>query len=181
MFFLLDVQQRQATAESNIHRSIADYNLAIMNYHFATGNLLSRFNIELTEGPWSEYAQGRASVKAGRIQEAKRCCNDTAPLSAGTFRQQAADVSYIPTDGGGYNQGTVFTQPAESNSNDQSEPVEVEDSLLDGDDVDLDPLEDLDNLDLDSSDSTTSNPIVDPKAKGFLSGVVDRLKPRSRR
>ena len=181
VFFLLDVQQRQATAESNIHRSIADYNLAIMNYHFATGNLLSRYNIELTEGPWSEYAQARASVKAGRLREAPGCCNDTEALSAGTFNQRAADVSYIPADDNSYNQGTVIEQSAESDSNDQSEPVEVEDSLLNGDDSDLDPLEELDNLNLDSSDSTTSSPIVDPKAKGFLSGMVERLKPGSRR
>jgi len=189
VFFLLDAQQRQATAESNIHRSIADYNLAILNYHFATGNLLSRYNIELTEGPWSDNAQARASIKAGRVEAANNCCSDTEALSAGTFNQRSENVSYISTDGSStYDQSTVYEQPVESNSYDsvgESDPVEVDESPLDSDDSDLDPdLEaELDALEskLKSDDSSTSRPIVDPKAKGFLSGIVDRLSPRSRR
>ena len=66
IFFLLDAQQRAATAESAIHRAIADYNRALANYSFTTGNLLDRFGIVLTEGPWSEAAQNNAVRKAPR-------------------------------------------------------------------------------------------------------------------
>ena len=98
VFFLLDAQQRRATAESSIHRAIADYNLAILSFHYATGNLLGRFNIELTEAPWTEDAQIRASVKAARVKPAKDCCPDTSPVSAGAFNQQAQPVSWMPSD-----------------------------------------------------------------------------------
>lgn len=95
VFFLLDAQQRQATAESNVHRAIADYNLAIMNYHFATGGLLNRFNIRLTEGAWSDAATARASIKAGRLTPGDPCCNDISAVTAGVFDQQAMDSSMI--------------------------------------------------------------------------------------
>lgn len=178
VFFLLDAQQRQATAESNIHRSIADYNLAILNYHFATGNLLSRYNIELTEGPWSENAQARASVKAGRIRSAKNCCNDTPAISAGHYQQQSDNVAMISTDpSDSYNQGSVYEQPVESNPIDEDEPVEVDEPPVQIDDPELDALEKK----LKSGDGSTSRPVVDPKSNGFLSGFVDRLSPHSRR
>ena len=67
IFFLLDAQQRAATAESAIHRSIADYNRALASYSFTTGGLLDRFGIVLTEGPWSEAAQNNAVEKAPRF------------------------------------------------------------------------------------------------------------------
>ena len=90
VFFLLDTQQRQATAESALHRAIADYNLAILDYYYTTGSLLSRFNIRLTEGSWSEDAEIQATTNAGRLVQGNRCCADTSPLSAGTFNQQAS-------------------------------------------------------------------------------------------
>ena len=82
VFFLLDAQQRQASAEANIHRAIADYNLSILQFNYATGNLLSRFNIQLTEAPWTESARVRASIKAGRVNPTENCCPDTSPVSA---------------------------------------------------------------------------------------------------
>ncbi len=92
VFFLLDAQQRLATAESALHRSIADYNLAILDYYFTTGGLLNRFNIHLTEGPWSDAAVQKASIKAGRLQPAEGCCPDVAPVSGGPFEQRAATI-----------------------------------------------------------------------------------------
>jgi outer membrane protein TolC len=99
VFFLLDAQQRQANAESAVHRSIADYNLAIMNYHFATGSLLSRFNIRLTEGPWSDNATARASIKAGRLEAGEKCCNDLSPVSAGQYDQVATNTNFVSATG----------------------------------------------------------------------------------
>ena len=66
IFFLLDVQQRLATVESAVHRSITEYNQALLNHAFSTGSLLARYNIYLTEGPWNEHADFRARVKAAR-------------------------------------------------------------------------------------------------------------------
>ncbi len=170
VFFLLDAQQRQATAESSTHRSIADYNLAILDYHFSTGSLLSRFNIQLTEGPWSENAEARASIKAGRIMLGKNCCSDTAPVSTGDF-QQRASASYIPTEtSSGYEQGTVFEQPVNGDAQGASEPVEVEKQPL---------LNDDGKLDFDGA--RLSRPRVNPKANGFLSGITDKLNPGRRR
>ena len=99
VFFLLDAQQRQATAESNIHRAIADYNLAILSFHFATGNLLGRFNIQLTEGPWVENADTRARIKAGRMEPASKCCNDVTPVSAGVFQQTSSPPTFTSPAG----------------------------------------------------------------------------------
>ena len=66
IFFLLDVQQRLATIESAVHRSITEYNQALLNHAFSTGSLLSRYNIRLSEGPWNEHANFRSRVKAAR-------------------------------------------------------------------------------------------------------------------
>ena len=172
VFFLLDAQQRQATAESAIHRAIADYNLAILNYHFATGGLLSRFNIQLTEGPWSENAQARASIKAGRLEPGKGCCSDTTPVSAGEFNPRVASAAYVPEqDGSSFQQAFPSEQSTQPTDEDlDSEPV----------DVDLDPLlEGERNLERD--ESMLSHPMVDPNSNGFFSGIADRLNSRRRR
>jgi len=84
VFFLLDAQQRTATAESAVHRAVADYNQAISNYAFASGGMLSRFNIRLTEGPWNQAAQENAVRKAGYWQHQSRpnSANDLPPVSS---------------------------------------------------------------------------------------------------
>lgn len=183
VFFLLDAQQRLATAESNIHRSIADYNLAILNFHFSTGNLLSRYNIQLTEGPWSENAQARAAVKAGRLKASDRCCKDTSAVSQGTFNQHSSAVSYIPTtDSGASNQSTVFEQAEQESDVEEVEPVEIDESPLGREDLELEKME-LEKLEsqLKMDDASISRPVVNPKASGFLSGLADRFNPRARR
>lgn len=182
VFFLLDAQQRQATAESNIHRAIADYNLAIMGYHFATGSLLSRYNIQLTEGAWSENAQARAGVKAARLESASACCPDTAPVSGGTFVQRAGSAAYIPTtQQGTFNEPTVFQ---ETPTGEPGEPVEEEPPALELEREPLDStpdLDDLDDLELDSTQQSIPAPTVDPRSQGFLSGIANRIGTRSKR
>ena len=68
VFFLLDAQQRLATSESNVHRAITDYNLALSNYELVTGGMLSRFDIHLTETESSEGANAAAQWKAGHFR-----------------------------------------------------------------------------------------------------------------
>ncbi len=88
VFFLLDAEQRAATAESAVHRAVADYNKALLNYAYTAGGLLSRYNIQLTEGEWSMAAENNAIRKAPRYEnrDIKRC-DDTSPVSTGTFNQ----------------------------------------------------------------------------------------------
>lgn len=100
VFFLLDAQQRAATAESDVHRSISDYNRALMQYAFTTGSLLSRYNIYLTEGPWSEDAQRQAEINASRLQSGKMNTEwlDTCPVSYGPYEQLMPGPAAISTD-----------------------------------------------------------------------------------
>ena len=89
VFFLLDAQQRTATAESAVHRAVADYNQALANFAFTSGGMLSRFNINLTEGPWNQTARANAVDKAQRWQnQAKEnFANDIPPVSSGPVLQ----------------------------------------------------------------------------------------------
>jgi outer membrane protein TolC len=90
VFFLLDAVQRAAAAERAAHRSIADYNQALLNYAYTTGSLLSRYNVTLTEGQWSEDAQENAFDKARRFVFSDRNKpRDLYPVSMGAFDQSA--------------------------------------------------------------------------------------------
>lgn len=64
LFFLLDVQQRVATTESNVHRAIADYNIALMNYTYQAGTLLANYQINLDECPSQARLYEAAEIKA---------------------------------------------------------------------------------------------------------------------
>ena len=89
VFFLLDAQQRTSTAESAVHRAVADYNRAIANYAYVSGGMLSRFNIRLTEGPWNQTAQDNGVRKAAYWQHQSRPnrVNDLPPVSSGAAVQ----------------------------------------------------------------------------------------------
>lgn len=91
VFFLLDAQQRAANAESSVYRSIVNYNQALLNYAYATGSLLQRYNIQLAEGPWSEEAEVDAVIDASRFVPRRYNWrqNDVAPVTAGPFDQTA--------------------------------------------------------------------------------------------
>ncbi|MGY8747659.1 MAG: TolC family protein [Pirellulales bacterium] len=95
IFFLLDAQQRKANTESRVHRSVAEYNKALLNYVYTTGTLLSRYNIFLTEGEWSENARANAVRKAPRFEKGPFNFNnrDVSPLSSGVYDQRAVPLS----------------------------------------------------------------------------------------
>jgi len=94
VFFLLDAEQRAATAESAVHRAVADYNQALLNYAYTAGGLLSRYNIHLTEGAWSDDAQVNAVRKGPRFEKRgpNQFDNDTSPVSHGQFNQPASSL-----------------------------------------------------------------------------------------
>lgn len=97
IFFLLDVQQRAATSESQLIRSIVDYNQALLDYAYTTGGLLARYNIHLQEDQWTMEAQQNALDNAVRYRTmCTQACTDLAPISAGLDSQQAAPLNYMP-------------------------------------------------------------------------------------
>ena len=89
IFFLLDVQQRLANVESGLHRTLVDYNIALMEYARTTGSLLSRFSIRLTEGPWSDDAYEKSRVNAARLATRDQIfpSNGTSKVSNGAYDQ----------------------------------------------------------------------------------------------
>ncbi|MDB4564544.1 TolC family protein, partial [Mariniblastus sp.] len=101
IFFLLDAQQRKANTESRVHRSVAEYNKALLNYVYTTGTLLSRYNIFLTEGEWSENARANAVEKAPRFEKGPFNFNnrDVRPLSLGAYDQRAVPLSVPVAEG----------------------------------------------------------------------------------
>lgn len=123
VFFLLDAEQRAATAESAVHRAVADYNQALLNYSYASGGLLSRYNIRLTEGEWSESAQANAARKAPRFRRTDNGANqvDIQPVSYGQYDQSAAQ----PRGGANYN-----NTPMESNFPSEYDTAPVSDNSV---------------------------------------------------
>jgi outer membrane protein TolC len=94
VFFLLEALQRAATAESAVHRTVVDYNLALMEYAFLSGELMTRYNINLTEGPWSNEAQQKAAQKAGRYpRTGGSASNDVNPVAAGGYNQEVPSTA----------------------------------------------------------------------------------------
>lgn len=109
VFFLLDAEQRAASAESAVHRAVTDYNQALLNYAYTSGTLLSRYNIRLSEGQWSNHAQSNAVRKAKRIEKRgpNHCDIDTSPVSAGAYDQTAPPQSHTAAFGQPWDQTPV--------------------------------------------------------------------------
>jgi len=89
VFFLLDTQQRATAAASNVHRAIATYNQALIEYDFACGRLLGRHGITLEEGPWDNGAVANASRRAPYFESRGPNVQDRdlSPISAGPLVQ----------------------------------------------------------------------------------------------
>ncbi len=113
VFFLLDAQQRLASSESAVHRSVIDYNQALLNLAFSSDNLLNRYNIMLAEGPWSTAAQSNAAQKAGRFpHDNTNRPLDLAPVSAGGYNQNRSD-GFFPGDSANFTTATGIPGGAE--------------------------------------------------------------------
>jgi hypothetical protein len=90
VFFLLDAQQRYATAESGFYRAIVDYNQALLNLSWTSGQLLNRYNVHVEEGDWEEGLIGVAQDKADRFIPGDTLSTAIDPVSAGEFNQDGA-------------------------------------------------------------------------------------------
>lgn len=124
IFFLLDVQQRLANVESAVHRSIADYNQALLNHSFSTGSLLGRFNIFLTEGPWEQRAHQRAGIKAAReVDLGPNVTDGRGKLSKGAYNQSKPGPATL----------SQYTNQIDSPQDLPAEVPEVEGELIEND------------------------------------------------
>jgi len=98
---VLDAYRRKADAEDSYHRSLTDYNLAIMQLHFRRGSLLEYDGVYLAEGPWPAKAYFDARRRA-RARDAAHYINYgfTQPkvLSQGPYQQNARGEG-LPLEG----------------------------------------------------------------------------------
>lgn len=94
VFFLLDAEQRAATAESQVHRAVVDYNLALLNFSFVSDDVLRRYGVVLSEGAWSETAQQNVWRNAERNPQGGRPrYYDVAPVTSGPHDQRVESKS----------------------------------------------------------------------------------------
>ena len=151
VFFLLDAQQRAATVESSLHRTILDYNQALLNYVYTTGSMLARYNIVLTEGEWCEDAYCRANVKASRVRvlSDENCNVDNCPVTTEAYPQDlpaVASSTYQDHSANGQQPVESLTLPFETESETGGE---VESQFEDLQDT---PVDDFDSLPQESFD-----------------------------
>lgn len=85
VFFLLDAQQQAAVAQSSYDRAVADYNIAILNFEYRRGTMLTYAHVDLSEGPWSQEAHASAAKQARQMVPRNRWRNhpDSNRVSAG--------------------------------------------------------------------------------------------------
>jgi hypothetical protein len=107
---VLDAQRRFVQSEVLFHRAILDYNLALINMHYARGTLLDSLGVYLTEGPWSEEAHALAERESRRYRYR---CHATgrvvpSPVSVGSYLQR---VEEIPAPEGVIEDDTMLEEP----------------------------------------------------------------------
>ncbi len=116
---LLDAQRRRSEAESSYHRSLADYNRAIMRAHFRKGSLLEYNGVYLSEGPWANKAQFDALRRARQRNAQHRIDYGlTAPavISRGPIPQQQGYEKVEtpePVEADAVEDGTIILPEAE--------------------------------------------------------------------
>ena len=102
--FLLQAQQQLATSQSSYFRSLADYQLALRDFHREKGSLLNYNQVGLSEGAWPAPAYQDA-VERGRFFTPRSNPDQVevpSPLSAGSFN---------PEQVGAGSAGTVLISP----------------------------------------------------------------------
>lgn len=103
---VLDAQRRYVQSEVLFHRSILDYNLALINMQYARGTLLDSVGVYLTEGPWSEEAHALAERESRRYRQRCHVMPSVvpAPVSVGSYQQRAEE---IPAPEGAIDDGAI--------------------------------------------------------------------------
>lgn len=105
--FLLQAQRQVVTSETEFYRSLANYNLAIRDFHRQKGSLLAYNHVQLAEGPWDAGAAYDA-CQVGRFVEPRSNPSNVKvprPLTSGPFDPSAVQ------DSSGVTYGEVQTPP----------------------------------------------------------------------
>ncbi|MCG8648723.1 MAG: TolC family protein [Pirellulales bacterium] len=98
--FLLQAQRQVVTSEVEFYRALANYNLAIRDFHRQKGSLLAYNQVQLAEGPWAAGAAGDAH-EVGRFLTPRLTPEAVCapkPLSSGLFNP--AEVQDTSRGGG---------------------------------------------------------------------------------
>ncbi len=106
---LLDAQRRFLDAETNYHRSLVEYTIAVRNVHFEKGSLLDYNEVFLTEDLWpmQAYADGmRRHKNQIRLDWFNGMINRPEPLSAGPYNQ-----NMMPGDAPEWENGSFTAEP----------------------------------------------------------------------
>jgi hypothetical protein len=85
--FLLQAQRQLVISEADFYRSIADYNLAIRDFHREKGTLLAYNDVSLAEGPWASGAY-RDAYEVGRFLDVRANPSEVEmprPVTTGPF------------------------------------------------------------------------------------------------
>lgn len=89
---LLAAQRRMAEAESNYHRTLVEYALAIKNVHFEKGSLLDYNEVYLAEGHWPtkayKDAEQRDALRYDPLRAARYLLSPVNNVSRGEVPQQ---------------------------------------------------------------------------------------------
>lgn len=94
LFFALDAQREFVTALSSYFRAVVDYELALLNLHFARGTLLDNHQVYLAEGRWCEEAYASAAKLARNFRQTSLNYVMARPpaVSAGPYTQTAPET-----------------------------------------------------------------------------------------
>jgi outer membrane protein TolC len=108
--FLLQAQRQVVSSEIAFYQSLADYNLAVRDFHRQKGSLLAYNQIQLSEGEWAPGA-GSDAYTVGRFLQPRPnpdMVTAPAPLTSGPFDPSAIQPTTSrpaaagkTTDGGG--------------------------------------------------------------------------------
>lgn len=87
---VLSAQRQAVEAESNYYRALVDYNIALVDVHFARGTLLDYLDVSLAEGPWIDEAHCTAPRVASRFrhQHIDYCMTSPPRVSLGEYPQR---------------------------------------------------------------------------------------------
>ncbi len=108
--FLLQAQRQVVTSEANFYQTLANYNLAIRDFHRQKGSLLAYNDVSMAEGPWSGGAY-RDAYEIGRFLDTRSNPSDVqqpAPLTIGPFDPSSPQDTTPQT----FNSSPAFLEPA---------------------------------------------------------------------
>ncbi len=112
--FLLQAQRQVVTSESEFYRSIANYNIALRDFHEQKGSLLAYNRIGLSEGQWCPGAE-RDAYELGRfLTPAAHPETICVPRGVSTmpFDPAAPQPTILPAEAAVFGPGLIESVPA---------------------------------------------------------------------